>query len=77
MICAVQEDLYPIISYEKHRFPEKGTAGEQEREIGYVLTSYLKHAELLLNYRDCIPFLKEREEREAPSFSAHANMVEY
>ncbi|MFC0699030.1 FUSC family protein [Anaerostipes butyraticus] len=55
VICAVQEDLYPIISYENIVSLRKELP-EQEREIGYVLTAYLKHAELLLNYRDCIPF---------------------
>lgn len=55
VICAVQEDLYPIISYENIASLRKELP-EQEKEITYVLTAYLKHAEALLGYRDCIPF---------------------
>ena len=55
LIDAIQEELYPIISYEN--FPViRGELRYEEPEVVYVLEQYLKHAESLLAYKHCIPF---------------------
>ena len=55
LIDAIQEELYPIISYEN--FPAiRGELRYEEPEVVYVLEQYLKHAESLLAYKHCIPF---------------------
>ena len=55
VICAVQEDLYPIIAGEN--IPAlREELRDQEEEISWVMAEYLKHAESLLQYRTSIPF---------------------
>ena len=55
MIEAIQEELYPIISYEN--FPQiRKELRYEEPEAAYVLNQYLDHAEKLLVYKHCIPF---------------------
>lgn len=55
LIDSVQEDLYPIIRYEK--IPQlRKEIRYREPGVGYVLKRYLKHAEALHQYRECIPF---------------------
>lgn len=55
VICAVQEDLYPIIAGENIPALRKELR-DQEEEISWVMAEYLKHAESLLQYRTSIPF---------------------
>ena len=57
LICAVQEDLYPIIAYDNLRILQ-AELKDQEEEVVYVLIEYLKRAESLLQYQECIPFLQ-------------------
>ena len=55
LISSIQEELYPIISFEN--FPTiKKELKYKEPEVVYVLEEYLKHAESLLQYKDYIPF---------------------
>lgn len=55
LIDSIEEDLYPIIRYEKIPMLRKEIR-YQEPEVGYVLKRYLKHAEALHQFRECIPF---------------------
>ena len=55
LIDSIEEDLYPIIRYEK--IPKlQEEIKYREPEVGYVLKRYLNHAESLHQYRDSIPF---------------------
>ncbi len=55
LITAIQKDLYPIIRCED--FPSLYDVIHLQRpDIAYVIGEYLKNAERLLQYRDCIPF---------------------
>ena len=55
LIDSIEEDLYPIIRYEK--IPKlQEEIKYREPEVGYVLKRYLNHAESLHQYRDSILF---------------------
>ena len=55
MIDAIEEELYPII--DGRNIPALRRALHyREHGVTYVLTRYLWHAELLLQYKACIPF---------------------
>ena len=55
LITAIQKDLYPIIRYED--FPSlRAELHLHRRDIAYMIGEYLRNAERLLGYRDCIPF---------------------
>lgn len=55
LIDAIQKKLYPIIDY-KDFSDLKGKIKFKKPEVEDVLKAYLKHAESLLNYKECIPF---------------------
>lgn len=55
LISAIQEELYPIISFENFPILKK-ELNYKEPEVVYVLQEYLKHAESLLQYKTYIPF---------------------
>lgn len=55
LIDAIEKKLYPIM--DKNDFSEiKGKIKFKKPEVENVLNEYLKHAESLLDYKECIPF---------------------